>query len=92
MGISGISIWQLLIILIIILVLFGTKKLRSIGADLGEAVKSFRNALREEESPSPGETPPIEHKQEKTNKAENSSYKNQSDTGSEVNSDNEQIK
>jgi len=94
MGISGISIWQLLIILIIILVIFVTKKLRSIGADLGEAVKSFRNALREEESPtsSTEKTAPIEHKQEQANKAENSAYKNQSDTGFEVNSDNEQIK
>lgn len=45
MGISGISIWQLLIILMIILLLFGTKKLRSLGSDLGGAIKSFRKAI-----------------------------------------------
>lgn len=43
----GISIWQLLIVLAIILLLFGTKKLRSIGGDLGGAVKGFRDAMSE---------------------------------------------
>ena len=41
----GISIWQLAIILVIVLLLFGTKKLRSIGSDLGGAVKGFRGAM-----------------------------------------------
>lgn len=41
----GISLWQLLIILLIVLLLFGTKKLRSVGSDLGGAVKGFRNAM-----------------------------------------------
>ncbi len=45
----GISIWQLLIILLIVVLLFGTKKLRSIGKDMGGAVKGFRDAMREEE-------------------------------------------
>lgn len=38
----GISIWQLLIILLIVLLLFGAKRLRSIGTDLGGAVKGFQ--------------------------------------------------
>ncbi|VAW88810.1 Twin-arginine translocation protein TatA [hydrothermal vent metagenome] len=42
---GGISIWQLLIILVIVLLLFGTKKLRSIGTDLGGAVKGFRESI-----------------------------------------------
>jgi sec-independent protein translocase protein TatA len=46
----GISIWQLLIVLAIIVLLFGTKKLRNIGADLGGAIKSFRGAMRESET------------------------------------------
>lgn len=46
----GISIWQLLIILAIVLLLFGTKKIRSIGSDLGSAIKSFRGAVRENEN------------------------------------------
>jgi len=55
MGLGGISIWQLLIILVIVLLLFGTKRLKSIGSDLGNAVKGFRSAMsdseKEEEEP-----------------------------------------
>lgn len=43
----GISIWQLLIILVIVIVLFGTKKLRNIGGDLGSAIKNFRQSMRD---------------------------------------------
>lgn len=39
----GISIWQLLILLVIIVLLFGTKRLRSLGGDLGSAIKGFKN-------------------------------------------------
>ncbi len=42
---GGISIWQLLIIALIVVLLFGTKKLRSLGGDLGGAVKGFKNAM-----------------------------------------------
>jgi sec-independent protein translocase protein TatA len=45
MGLSGISIWQLLIILVVVLLLFGTKRLKTIGSDLGGAIKGFRSAL-----------------------------------------------
>ncbi|HCZ9706486.1 TPA: Sec-independent protein translocase subunit TatA [Vibrio cholerae] len=47
---GGISIWQLLIIAVIVVLLFGTKKLRGIGSDLGSAVKGFKKAMSEEES------------------------------------------
>lgn len=43
----GISIWQLMIVLIIVLLLFGTKKLRNLGGDLGSSIKSFRDAVRD---------------------------------------------
>jgi sec-independent protein translocase protein TatA len=43
----GISIWQLLVVLVIVLLLFGTKKLRNIGGDLGGAIKSFRSAVKD---------------------------------------------
>ena len=46
----GISIWQLLIILAIVLVLFGAKRLRNVGGDLGGAIKGFRQAMKEEDS------------------------------------------
>lgn len=47
MGIGGISIWQLLIILLIVVLLFGTKKLRNMGGDIGSAMKNFRQAVKE---------------------------------------------
>ncbi|WP_405128261.1 twin-arginine translocase TatA/TatE family subunit [Pseudoalteromonas sp. PB2-1] len=49
MGFGGISIWQLVIILAIIVLLFGTKKLRGIGGDLGSAVKGFKKAVSDDE-------------------------------------------
>ncbi len=49
MGLGGISIWQLLIILAIVVMLFGTKRLRTLGSDLGSAVKGFRKSMSEDE-------------------------------------------
>ncbi|MCY0965003.1 Sec-independent protein translocase subunit TatA [Parathalassolituus penaei] len=49
--IGGISIWQLLIILAIVIVIFGTKKLRNLGGDLGGAIKNFKSAMNEGEKP-----------------------------------------
>jgi sec-independent protein translocase protein TatA len=43
----GPSLWQLAIVLVIVLLLFGTKKLRNIGGDLGSAIKSFRGAVKD---------------------------------------------
>lgn len=45
---GGLSIWHLLVVLVIVLVVFGTKRLRSIGSDLGGAIKSFRQSVKEE--------------------------------------------
>lgn len=47
MGLSGISPLSLLIILVIVLVLFGGKRLRNLGTDLGGAIKGFRSAVKE---------------------------------------------
>jgi sec-independent protein translocase protein TatA len=47
---SGISPWSILLILIIVVVLFGTKKLRNVGADLGAAMKSFKKSSKEDTS------------------------------------------
>lgn len=46
---GSVNLWQLLILLAIILLLFGTKKLRNIGADLGNAIKGFRSAVKDGE-------------------------------------------
>jgi sec-independent protein translocase protein TatA len=45
MGLSGISIWQLLIVLLIVVTIFGTKRLKGVGEDLGGAVKGFKKAM-----------------------------------------------
>ena len=49
MGLGGISIWQLLIILAIVVMLFGTKRLRNIGGDLGAAIKGFRSSINDDD-------------------------------------------
>lgn len=46
---GGISIWQLLIVAVIVIMLFGTKKLRGMGGDIGHAVKGFKDAMKEED-------------------------------------------
>lgn len=60
MGITGISVSSLLIILLIVMLVFGTKRLRTIGQDLGAAIKSFREGIQDnknhEETPSTTET------------------------------------
>jgi len=49
MGFGGMSVGSLLLILLIVLLIFGTKKIRNIGSDLGGAVKGFRSAMNEGE-------------------------------------------
>lgn len=60
MGLGGISIWQLAIILVIVILLFGTKRLKGIGSDVGEAIKGFRKSMNDDDKPGvedkPGET------------------------------------
>lgn len=50
MGFGGISIWQLVIILVIVVLLFGTKRLKNIGSDLGSAVKGFKKSINDEQA------------------------------------------
>ncbi len=50
MGFGGMSIWSLLLILAIVVLLFGTKKLRNVGSDLGGAIRSFKKAVKDEEA------------------------------------------
>lgn len=54
MGLGGISIWQLLIILAIVVMVFGTKRLKNLGSDLGETIKGFRKSMSDgEQNPPP---------------------------------------
>jgi sec-independent protein translocase protein TatA len=57
MGLGGISIWQLAIVLVIVLLIFGTKRLKSLGGDLGSAVKGFRRAMEQDEDKARKEDP-----------------------------------
>ncbi len=50
---ANVSIWQLLIVLVIVIAIFGTKRLRTLGSDVGSAVKGFRSAMNEAESENP---------------------------------------
>lgn len=50
MGLSGISIWQLLIVLAIVVMLFGTKRLRTLGGDLGSMIKGFKNSMSSDDA------------------------------------------
>lgn len=52
MGIGGISMWQLLILLLIVVLVFGTKRLRNMGGDLGSAIKGFRKGMEDEKGDS----------------------------------------
>ena len=62
--IGGISVTQLLILLVIVMLVFGTKRLRNIGSDLGSAVKGFRKGIEDE---------PEDDEPEKITKAEKAS-------------------
>ena len=48
---GGFSIWHWLIVLVVVVLLFGTKNLRNAGSDLGSAIRSFRKGLQEEDDP-----------------------------------------
>ncbi len=55
---GGLSIWHWLIVLVVVLLIFGTKKLRNMGEDLGGAVKGFKQGMKDG-SETPGETPKV---------------------------------
>lgn len=55
---AGLSIWHVLIFAIVVILLFGTSKLKNLGKDIGGAVKDFKKSVREDElEPSPLEEP-----------------------------------
>ena len=50
MGFSGISIWQIGVIVVLIILLFGTKRLKNIGGDIGNGIKALRKSLQSEDN------------------------------------------
>ena len=66
---GGISIWQLLIVLAILILIFGTKKLKNLGGDLGGAVKGFKEAVNKEENDSNAQAKAIDGETKKDDKS-----------------------
>ena len=60
MGLGGINIWQLLIILLIVVLLFGTKRLRGLGTDIGDAIKGFRKSVSDDKTDAPADDKKLE--------------------------------
>ena len=54
---GGLSIWHWLIVLLVVVLIFGTKKLRNIGQDLGGAVKGFKDGVKEASADKPADKP-----------------------------------
>ncbi|KQZ56814.1 MULTISPECIES: Sec-independent protein translocase subunit TatA [unclassified Lysobacter] len=48
---GGLSLWHWLIVLVIVVLVFGTKRLKNVGQDLGEAVKGFKKGVQDEDKP-----------------------------------------
>ena len=70
---GGISVWQLLIVVLIVVLLFGTKKLRGMGSDLGSAVKGFKKAMSDDDKNNEKDQQDADFKQESlTDKKEQS--------------------
>ena len=59
-----IGFWQVGIVLLIVILLFGTKKLRNVGGDLGSALKGFKNAMKDDEEKKDADFKAVEEKQE----------------------------
>jgi len=60
MGLGGISLWQLGIVLLIVVLIFGTKKLKSIGSDLGGAIKGFKKSMSDDDASDKGDSKRLE--------------------------------
>ncbi|WP_024326653.1 twin-arginine translocase TatA/TatE family subunit [Thioalkalivibrio sp. AKL19] len=89
MGIGGISIWQLLIILLIVVLLFGTKKLRNMGGDIGSAMKNFRQAVKdpdaeEKKEGEEGEPPEVEDQTDEKGRVVDAEVKKSSEKDSDA--------
>ncbi len=74
---GGIGIWQLVIVLLIVILVFGAKKIRNIGGDVGSAIKNFKQAVKQDEDDGEDEAKRVETKSEKIIDGEVTSKNNQ---------------
>jgi len=63
----GLSFWHLVVVLVIVMLLFGTKRLGNIGSDLGNAIKGFKKAMNEDEEKAKTEQPQAKVEQKADN-------------------------
>ena len=54
---GGLSLWHWLIVLVIVVLVFGTKRLKNVGKDLGDAVKGFKEGVRDDDAKPPAQLP-----------------------------------
>ena len=54
---GGFSLWHWLVVLLIVVLVFGTKRLKNVGKDLGDAVKGFKQGVRDDETKPPAQLP-----------------------------------
>ena len=59
---GGLSLWHWLIVLVVVVLVFGTKRLRNVGQDMGEAVKGFRKGMRDDDGPGTDQDPAADRK------------------------------
>ena len=76
------SIWHWLVVLVIVMLIFGTKKLRGIGSDLGSAIKGFRNSIKD--SPSDDDTAEQPAQLNEQNKTSTGADKNSASQASDI--------
>jgi len=74
---GAIGIWQLLIVAVIVVLLFGTKKLRTLGSDLGSSIKGFKNAINDEDKEKEAQTSLADQSVEQKAEAESVKEKDQ---------------
>ena len=71
----GISIWQLLILLAVVILIFGTKKLKNVGGDLGSAIKGFKSAVKDGDKDASSDTQSKVEKDDEADSANTESVK-----------------
>ncbi|AWN14724.1 twin-arginine translocase TatA/TatE family subunit [Salinisphaera sp. LB1] len=87
---SGISIWQLLILLVIVLLVFGSKRLRNLGPDLGNALKGFRSAMKDDDEQRESDKDPkvVDHARREDASSHGDNHNHSHETGAENDSAN----
>ncbi len=85
MGLGGISPWSLVLILVIVLLLFGTKKLRGLGGDLGGALKGFKKAMSDDDAKKDESPKKVEDDSEASEEAPSAQEKTEASEKDKVN-------